>query len=127
MTATREHLRAENAYLESRLDDLPLREQLFQEIKARIRETDLSLPTPWGDYLYYQRTTAGDEYPRHYRCPRPADGSLDLDESAEQLLLDPNEIAAGGFLSLAAFSIWLTFISKVARCVCPGMLLISPR
>ena len=100
-----EHLRAENAYLESSLDDLPLREQLFQEIKARIRETDLSLPTPWGDYLYYQRTTAGDEYPRHYRCPRPADGSLTLDENAEQLLLDPNEIAAGGFLSLGAFSI----------------------
>ncbi|SFI76637.1 oligopeptidase B [Pseudomonas argentinensis] len=100
-----EHLRAENAYLESRLDDLPLREQLFQEIKARIRETDLSLPTPWGDYLYYQRTTAGDEYPRHYRCPRPSDGSLRLDENSEHLLLDPNEIAAGGFLSLGAFSI----------------------
>ncbi|WP_027911344.1 S9 family peptidase [Pseudomonas sp. URMO17WK12:I4] len=100
-----EHLRAENAYLESRLDDLPLREQLFQEIKARIRETDLSLPTPWGDYLYYQRTTAGDEYPRHYRCPRPADDGLAIDEKAEQLLLDPNEIAAGGFLSLGAFSI----------------------
>lgn len=101
-----DHLRAENAYLESQLSDQgELRERLFQEIKARIRETDLSLPTPWGDYLYYQRTTAGDEYPRHYRCPRPADSSLQLDESAEQLLLDPNEIAAGGFLSLGAFSI----------------------
>ena len=100
-----EHLRAENAYLESQLNDLDLRELLFQEIKARIRETDLSLPTPWGDYLYYQRTTAGDEYPRHYRCPRPANGSLNIDETAEQLLLDPNELAAGGFLSLGAFSI----------------------
>jgi oligopeptidase B len=82
-----------------------LREQLFEEIKGRIRETDLSLPTPWADYLYYQRTTAGDEYPRHYRCRRPADGSLQVDSASETLLLDPNELAGGGFLSVGAFSI----------------------
>ena len=101
-----DYLKAENAYLEQQLaDQAELRETLFQEIKGRIRETDLSLPSPWGPWLYYQRTTAGDEYPRHYRCPRPADGSLKVDDSAEQLLLDPNELAAGGFLSLGAFSI----------------------
>lgn len=101
-----DYLKAENAYLERELaDQADLREELFQEIKGRIRETDLSLPSPWGPWLYYQRTTAGDEYPRHYRCPRPANGSLDVDESIEQLLLDPNELAAGGFLSLGAFSI----------------------
>lgn len=100
------YLRAENTYLEEQLaDQAELRETLFQEIKGRIRETDLSLPSPWGPWLYYQRTTAGDEYPRHYRCPRPLDGSLTVDESAEQLLLDPNELAGGGFLSLGAFSI----------------------
>ncbi|MEX6502566.1 S9 family peptidase [Pseudomonas zhanjiangensis] len=101
-----EHLRAENAYLDAELaEQAPLRETLFQEIKGRIRETDLSLPAPWGPWLYYQRTTAGDEYPRHYRCPRPADGSLAVDENAEQLLLDPNALAEGGYLSLGAFSI----------------------
>ena len=101
-----DYLKAENAYLETELaGQAELREQLFQEIRGRIRETDLSLPSPWGPWLYYQRTTAGDEYPRHYRCPRPADDSLSVDESAEQLLLDPNELAAGGFLSLGAFSI----------------------
>ncbi|WP_312915767.1 S9 family peptidase [Stutzerimonas kunmingensis] len=100
------YLKAENAYLEEQLaDQSELRETLFQEIKGRIRETDLSLPSPWGPWLYYQRTTAGDEYPRHYRCPRPVDGSLTVDENAEQLLLDPNELAQGGFLSLGAFSI----------------------
>lgn len=100
------HLEAENRYVESQLaDQAELRERLFQEIKGRIRETDLSLPTPWGDYLYYQRTTAGDEYPRHYRCPRPASGSLEIDSSAEHLLLDPNALADGGFLALGAFSI----------------------
>ena len=100
------HLQAENAYLEKMLEpQQALREQLFEEIKGRIRETDLSLPTPWGDYLYYQRTTAGDEYPRHYRCRRPADGSLQVDSASETLLLDPNELAGGGFLSVGAFSI----------------------
>ncbi len=100
------HLKAENAYLEAQLSEQAvLREQLFEEIRGRIRETDLSLPTPWGPYLYYQRTTAGDEYPRHYRCLRPADGSLKVDEATEQLLLDPNALAAGGFIALGAFSI----------------------
>ncbi|MDX1366846.1 S9 family peptidase [Pseudomonas sp.] len=101
-----EYLKAENAYLESELaEQHELREALFQEIKSRIRETDLSLPSPWGPWLYYQRTTAGDEYPRYYRCPRPADASLDVDEGAEQLLLDPNALADGGFLSLGTFSV----------------------
>ncbi|MHA6493886.1 S9 family peptidase [Pseudomonas borbori] len=101
-----DHLRAENAYLEAELaEQSKLRESLFQEIKARIRETDLSLPSPWGDYLYYQRTTAGDEYPRHYRCRKPADGSLTVDSQSEQLLLDPNALADGGFLSLGSFSV----------------------
>lgn len=100
------HLQAENAYLEAVLQpQAELREALFEEIKGRIRETDLSLPTPWGDYLYYQRTTAGDEYPRHYRCRRPADGSLTPDAASEALLLDPNALADGGFLSVGAFSI----------------------
>lgn len=101
-----DYLKAENAYLEDQLlPQTKLRETLFQEIKGRIRETDLSLPTPWGPWLYYQRTTAGDEYPRHYRSPRPADGSLTVDESAEELLLDPNALAGDGFLSVGAFSI----------------------
>jgi len=99
------YLQAENAYLEESLaGQSNLREQLFQEIKGRIRETDLSLPTPWGDYLYYQRTQAGDEYPRHYRCNRQGD-SLTVDEASELLLLDPNVLAEGGYLSLGAFSI----------------------
>ncbi|GAB3384215.1 S9 family peptidase [Azotobacter armeniacus] len=100
------YLEAENAYLEAQLEDVgTLRETLFQEIKGRIRETDLSLPIPWGPWLYYQRTRAGDEYPRHYRCPRPADGSLQTDDSREELLLDPNALADGGYLSLGAFEI----------------------
>lgn len=101
-----DYLKAENTWLDEQLaDQADLRERLFQEIRSRIRETDLSLATPWGPYLYYQRTTAGDEYPRHYRCARPQDGSLDIDPATEQLLLDPNALADGGFLSVGAFSV----------------------
>ncbi|HEK1687647.1 TPA: S9 family peptidase [Pseudomonas putida] len=100
------YLEQENTYQQACLaDQAELREQLFEEIKGRILETDLSLPSPWGPYLYYTRTTAGDEYPRHYRCPRPADDSNRVDESAEQLLLDPNVLANGGFLALGAFNV----------------------
>lgn len=101
-----DYLKAENAWQEAQLaNQKELRETLFQEIKGRILETDLSLPSPWGPYLYYTRTTAGDEYARHYRCPRPADDSQQIDENAEELLLDPNVLANGGFFSLGAFSI----------------------
>ncbi|AIS19725.1 peptidase S9 [Pseudomonas rhizosphaerae] len=101
-----DHLKAENAWQEAQLaDQAELREELFEEIKGRIRETDLSLASPWGPWLYYTRTTAGDEYPRHYRCARPADGSSQVDEQSEQLLLDPNVLAGGGFLSMGAFNV----------------------
>ncbi len=104
--AVLDYLKAENSYQQAQTaDQAALRETLFEEIKGRILETDLSLPSPWGPYLYYTRTTAGDEYALHYRCPRPADDSLTLDESREQLLLDPNVLANGGFFSLGAFSI----------------------
>ncbi|PBP59208.1 peptidase S9 [Pseudomonas syringae] len=101
-----DYLNAENAWQEQQLaEQAGLRDSLFEEIKGRILETDLSLPSPWGPYLYYTRTTQGDEYARHYRCPRPADDSNTVDENAEELLLDPNEMADGGFFSLGAFSI----------------------
>ncbi|KPX06099.1 S9 family peptidase [Pseudomonas syringae] len=101
-----DYLKAENAWQEQQLaEQTGLRDNLFQEIKGRILETDLSLPSPWGPYLYYTRTTQGDEYARHYRCPRPADDSNTVDESREELLLDPNAMANGGFFSLGAFSI----------------------
>lgn len=104
--AVLDYLHAENHFLEANMaEQSSLRQQLFEEIRGRIQETDLSLPSPWCDWLYYQRTTAGDEYPRYYRCPRPAGDSLEIDLSQEQLLLDLNQLAGDGFLSLGAFSL----------------------
>ena len=100
------YLAAENDYTEAVLaPQAELRQALFEEIKGRIRQTDLSLPSPWGPHLYYQRTEDGQEYPRYYRCQRPADDSLAVDTASEQLLLDPNALAGGGFLSLGSLSI----------------------
>ncbi len=47
--AVLDYLKAENAYQEAQTaDQAALRESLFEEIKGRILETDLSLPSPWG-------------------------------------------------------------------------------
>src|SRR5690606_21994100 len=55
-----QHLHAENRHTEQWLAaHNDQRGQLFEEIRGRIRETDLSLPAVWGPWLYYQRTEAG--------------------------------------------------------------------
>ncbi len=110
-----DYLKAENAHTETWLSEhSDRREQLFEEIRGRIRETDLSLPSVWGPWLYYQRTEAGAEYPRYYRCPKPAGESLNTDPGTEQLLLDLNELAGDGFLQLGDFALspdhaWLAY------------------
>src|SRR3954468_4436508 len=72
--AVLEYLEAENAYADAELARLqPLRERLFQEIKARIQETDLSPPTRKDGYWYYGRTVEGLQYGIHCR----KHGSLD--------------------------------------------------
>ncbi|PCD00736.1 S9 family peptidase [Halopseudomonas pelagia] len=90
------------------------REILFEEIRGRIRETDLSLPGVWGPWLYYQRTETGAEYPRYFRCAKPDDGSLTIDPVSETLLLDLNLLAGDDFLQLGDYAIspdhqWLAY------------------
>src|SRR5262245_40894839 len=51
------YLEAENAYTQERTAHLAdLRQSIFEEIKARTRETDLSVPTRNRGYWYYGRT-----------------------------------------------------------------------
>jgi len=110
------YLEAENHYTEQWLAPAQsLREQLFQEIRGRIRETDLGLPSVRDNWLYYQRTEAGAEYPRYYRCQRQSEFNLEIDTASEQLLLDPNPLAERHpFLELGDFSVspdqnWLAY------------------
>jgi oligopeptidase B len=82
------YLEAENAFTEAGNAHLaPLRERLFDEIKARVQETDLSVPVRRGPWWYVTRTEEGMQYPRLCRRPNRDD------EGGEQLLLDGNELA----------------------------------
>eukprot|EP00257_Ricinus_communis_P023336 XP_015583285.1 uncharacterized protein LOC8270668 [Ricinus communis] len=62
------HLHEENAYAESFMSGTKqFEEQLFAEIKGRIKEDDISAPRRKGPYYYYTRTLEGKEYVQHCR------------------------------------------------------------
>ena len=83
------YLEAENQYTRAMMRHAePLQDRLYQEMRARIKETDLSVPEPLDEYLYYTRTEAGGQYPIF--CRRK--GGL---SASEEILLDQNPLAAG--------------------------------
>jgi oligopeptidase B len=108
------HLEAENAYTDARTAHLaPLREQIFEEIKGRTLETDLSVPSRRGQCWYFSRTVEGKQYGIHCRAP-----IVDIDDwtppeptpgeplPGEQVLLDGNAEADGeDFFSLGTFEV----------------------
>jgi len=114
-----DHLEAENAYTQERTAHLAeLRQVIFDEIKARTLETDLSVPQRMRGHWYYARTFEGREYgascrvpvtdPDDWAPPRPAEDATP-DQPAlpgEQLLLDLNELADGHeYFSLGGSSV----------------------
>jgi oligopeptidase B len=83
------YLEAENQYTRAMMRHAePLQERLYQEMRSRIKETDLSVPEPLDEYFYYTRTEAGGQYPIF--CRRK--GGLD---APEEILLNQNPLAAG--------------------------------
>src|SRR5688572_18686959 len=67
----RAHLELENAHTEEAMGaTAELQEALFQELKARIKEDDSSVPARDGPFLYYTRFEQGAQHPRY--CRRPA-------------------------------------------------------
>ena len=95
----RAYLEAENAYTDRVLAPLDgLRSTLFEEMKARILETDMSVAARRGPWWYYGRTEEGKNYGIH--CRRPAAGGDELPPAGEpgaeeQILLDENVLAEG--------------------------------
>jgi len=63
-------------------------ERLFEEIKGRFKQTDMSVPYRRDDYYYYTRFEQGKEYPIYARKR----GSL---EQPEEIMLDANAVADG--------------------------------
>lgn len=108
------HLEAENAYAEARTSHLAgLRERLFEEIRTRTLETDLSVPVRHGQWWYYSRTAEGSQYA--IRCRTRVESPDDWDPPVlepgtpvpgEEVLLDSNVEADGHeFFSLGGFSL----------------------
>ena len=113
------HLEAENAYTQERTAHLAgLREAIFEEIKARTLETDLSVPSRSRGHWYYGRSFEGREYgascrvpvrdPDDWTPPRP-DEEAAPDRPAlpgEEVLLDLDALAEGHeFFSLGGSSV----------------------
>ncbi len=72
-------------------------ETLFEEIKSRVQETDMTVPVKNGDWWYVAQTVEGLSYPLHFRGPT-------RDEATAMLLLDENEEADGhAYFDLGAF------------------------
>jgi oligopeptidase B len=111
------HLEAENAWTASATAiQEPLREAIFEEIKARTQETDLSVPVRDGAWWYLTRTEVGKPYPIH--CRRPDDGTTTAwseGPDAERVVLDPNELAGEGeYLGIGVLDVspdgnWLAY------------------
>ncbi|MGM0599615.1 MAG: S9 family peptidase [Candidatus Rifleibacteriota bacterium] len=78
------YLDRENRYTEAIMADTgKTQKYLFEEMKSRIKETDMSVPTKDGPYIYYSRTREGSQYPIH--CRKPVD-----DPAVEQIIFDEN-------------------------------------
>lgn len=95
-----DYLNTENNYTQLVLKDTEqLQNDLFEEIKARIKEDDKSVPVFEDGYFYYERTREGEQYPIHCRKK----GSLTAEE---EILLDENELAKDeAYFSLADFTV----------------------
>jgi oligopeptidase B len=106
-------LDAENAYTEAiTAGQEGLRQAIFEEIKSRTKETDLSVPVRNRGWWYYARTVEGKQYAVSCRRavrsddggpPMTADGGP-LD--GEEILLDGNELAGDNpFFAIGAFDV----------------------
>ncbi|WP_333694961.1 S9 family peptidase [Flavobacterium sp.] len=83
------YLKKENEYYEKMTAHTKdFRESLFQEMKARIKEDDTSVPYLYNGYYYITRYEKGKEYPIYSRKK----GNLN---APEEILFDCNEMAKG--------------------------------
>jgi oligopeptidase B len=112
------YLEAENAYTEARTAHLAdLRTAIFEEVRSRTLETDLSVPSRIRGYWYYGRSFEGRQYgascrvavsdPEDWTPPAPAEVAPDQPAlPGEEVLLDLDALAEGSdFFSLGGSSV----------------------
>ncbi|WP_373284673.1 S9 family peptidase [Polaribacter pacificus] len=84
-----DYLNAENEYYQKITEDTKdFQTALFEEMKARIKEDDESVPYKKNGYYYISRFEKGDQYPIYTRKK----GSL---TAAEEIIFDVNKEAKG--------------------------------
>ncbi|WP_181952607.1 S9 family peptidase [Vulcaniibacterium gelatinicum] len=98
------YLEAENAYADAVMARLkPLQDRLYDEIVARIKQDDSSVPYRERGFWYYSRYETGKDYPVHARRRDAAGLRAEAiqqandagDFAGEEVLLDVNALAAG--------------------------------
>lgn len=94
------YLNAENEYYNKMTESTKdLQKELYEEMKARIKEDDTSVPYFFNSYYYITRFETGKNYPIFSRKK----GSLG---APEEIMFDCNQMALGeSFFNLAAFSV----------------------
>jgi len=95
-----EYLNAENAYTKQiMLHTEDFQNQLFEEMKGRIKEDDTTVPYKLNGYWYITRYEKGKDYPIYIRKKE----SLEADE---EILFDCNEMAKGfAYFNLGSISV----------------------
>jgi oligopeptidase B len=94
------YLNAENQYCDSKMAHTKkFQDDLFEEMKARIKEDDSSVPYKYNSYWYITKFEKGKDYPIYTR-------KKDSLDNPEELLFDCNEMAEGeSYFKLAGISI----------------------
>ena len=94
------YLKAENEYFEAAMaPHKALTDELFEEMKGRIKEDDRSVPIKDGDWFYWWAFKPGTQYRDWYRKPASEDG-------AEALIYSENTEAEGkDYYRLGAFAV----------------------
>ena len=104
------YLDAENKWTEQATGHTAaLQKKLFEEIKGRIQETDVSAPVAYGGWWYYTRTVEGSQYGVHCRRRmRAGETAVEAraDSTHEEIVLDENALAEGhDYFSLGALQL----------------------
>ena len=111
-----DYLNAENSYYQQMTAHTKdFQTTLFEEMKARIKEDDASVPYLYNGYWYISRFEKGGDYPIYSRKK----GSL---EAKEEIMFNCNELAKGhayfqlGGVSVSPNNKWATFgVDKISR------------
>jgi oligopeptidase B len=93
-------LQAENAYTEAMMAPAAdLQATLYTEMRAHMQEKDETVPYRNGDWLYFERTTMGAQYPVLWRRPAKEGG-------VARIILDANDLAHGKkFFNIGFFAV----------------------